>query len=804
MKRLISILLIITMLGLLQATDTVGASGELLTEETLMEYHLLKAPGFESEETVTRFEAVTILVKAIGATWSNVENIQLLGGKSGSYLDMDWMCTDGDLFGRDTESGEVVWMNYDGKRTKHDIDKYNKLNFDTRYRTLALCYGIAQGERYWDRRYFYHDRPVTATESAIFMTRCLIGQEGIRELGFEGIMKLAEKSGIIKKTDGFYQRMDDPITPDEYCTMLLRLLSQKRCLYFDPDSSVYIEEDTERSMTYLEYLQDLRKAKLFPEENPYGIDKVSVFCNGLDLVFDAPPIKEDDRVLVPMRKIFEVLGASVEWSEETSTITAKKDKTEISLTIGSNIMLKNGKKLELDVPAKVMHDRTLVPIRAVSEGLGARLEWDEENQAVWIWAEFSSIEPVVVEFEISEDDFPKDGNGSSVSVASFIPGDYIQLGQYANVPIVWRFVGIDENGMLLLSDRTLCDKRFGLSNFWAESALRKWLNSDVPEGKENWIRFKEGDRAFDWRGKEYNSEKGFLHPDNFTHSERALMKTVTQWTMLPKDHLDLAENGETEAYNPVKDWVSGEGSNEPKDPTYYDVSELPDVFTGAAHRVEDTVFLLDEMQLHCLWSNAGREKLALCAYCRPEGYIRPPSDSWYDYYLRTPSIDGLCSNISFSGYYGQRSWLITSGVRPAFYLNEAAAQVLFGSGTYKDPYIIDGISIYCDEEELSFDVPPIKEDDRVIVPMRKIFEVLGASVDWTEETSTVTARKDKTEISLTIGSNIMLKNGKKIELDVPAKVMHDRTLVPIRAVSEGLGARVEWDEENQAVWIWTD
>ena len=83
-----------------------------------------------------------------------------------------------------------------------------------------------------------------------------------------------------------------------------------------------------------------------------------------------------------------------------------------------------------------------------------RLEWDEENQTVWIWAEISSIEPVVVEFEISEDDFPQDGNGSSVSVASFIPGDYIQLGQYANVPIVWRFVGIDENGMLLLSDRT--------------------------------------------------------------------------------------------------------------------------------------------------------------------------------------------------------------------------------------------------------------------------------------------------------------------------------------------------------------
>ena len=786
MKRISILLVIFIMCNFVPTSYSSGAENVSVTEEMLKEYHLLRAEGFDSDETVTRFEAVTTITKAIGATTGSIKYIdEKYVFNSYTGVRADWMCDDRYLL------------------PDFDVSRYGNQNDENKYLNLALYNGIAQGEINGNNRYFYHDRPVTATETMVFMVRCLVSKEEMKQYGSDEAKKVALNCGIIRESDTFYADMDSPIKPDEFCVILRNFLNQNRYLYFN-SGDYDLQEDTERSMTYLEYLQDLRKAKLFPEENPYGIDKVSVFCNGLDLVFDAPPIKEDDRVLVPMRKIFEVLGASVEWSEETSTITAKKDKTEISLTIGSNIMLKNGKKIELDVPAKVMHDRTLVPIRAVSEGLGARLEWDEENQAVWIWAEISSIEPVVVEFEISKDDFPKDGNGSGVSVASFIPGDYIQLGQYANVPIVWRFVGIDENGMLLLSDRTLCDKRFGLSNFWAESALRKWLNSDVPEGKENWIRFKEGDRAFDWRGKEYNSEKGFLHPDNFTHSERALMKTVTQWTMLPKDHLDLAENGETEAYNPVKDWVSGEGSNEPKDPTYYDVSELPDVFTGAAHRVEDTVFLLDEMQLHCLWSNAGREKLALCAYCRPEGYIRPPSDSWYDYYLRTPSIDGLCSNISFSGYYGQRSWLITSGVRPAFYLNEAAAQVLFGSGTYKDPYIIDGISIYCDEEELSFDVPPIKEDDRVIVPMRKIFEVLGASVDWSEETSTVTARKDKTEINLTIGSNVMLKNGKKIELDVPAKVMHDRTLVPIRAVSEGLGARVEWDEENQAVWIWTD
>ena len=406
-----------------------------------------------------------------------------------------------------------------------------------------------------------------------------------------------------------------------------------------------------------------------------------------------------------------------------------------------------------------------------------------------------------------EDTPLEDGDGAGATAASLAIGDYIQMGKYADIPIVWRCVDIDETGMLMLSDKTLCEKKFGLSNFWAESALRKWLNSGVSEGEEEWMPVREDDwglSKFDRRGKKYNSEKGFLHPDNFTLSERAAMKAVTQWTMLPDNHLDLTENGEAEAYNPKKGWTSGKGLNEPGGPVCYDISELPDVFTGAAHRLEDTVFLLDEMQLYHFWNNCGGTREALATTYVPERYTNPPSAYWMDYYLRTPAPDRRCISISPSGGYGLNDYAGLIGTRPAFYLNEAAAQILSGSGTEEEPYIVDGISVYCDEEELSFDVPPIKEDDRVLVPMGKIFEELGASVDWSEETNTVTAIKGKTDISLEIGSNVMLKNGKKIELDVPAKVINDRTLVPIRAVSEGLGARVEWDEKKQAVWIWTD
>ena len=366
MKKLLMVIFIFIMSGCFLISYTTKAESISATEEMLIEYHLIRVEGFDNEETVTRFEAVTTIVKSIGATVKNIEYIYEQYGDSYTGKRAEWTCDDGLL-------------------PEYDYHRYDTQDNDNRYLNLALFNDIAQGEIHNNRRYFYHDRPVTATETMVFMARCLASKEEMKQYGLDEAKKKALDCGIIRESDTFYADMDSPITPDEFYVMLQRFLNQKRCLYFYAGLNYYVQEDTERSMTYLEYLQALRKEKMYPEENPYRSDRISVFCDGLDLAFDVPPIKEDDRVLVPMRKIFEVLGASVDWDGETNTVTAIKDKTEISLEIGSNVMLKNGKKIELDVPAKVMHDRTLVPIRAVSEGLGARVEWDEKKQAVWIW-----------------------------------------------------------------------------------------------------------------------------------------------------------------------------------------------------------------------------------------------------------------------------------------------------------------------------------------------------------------------------------------------------------------------------------
>lgn len=104
-----------------------------------------------------------------------------------------------------------------------------------------------------------------------------------------------------------------------------------------------------------------------------------------------------------------------------------------------------------------------------------------------------------------------------------------------------------------------------------------------------------------------------------------------------------------------------------------------------------------------------------------------------------------------------------------------------------------GIAVFIDGKRIYFDVAPRLEEGRTLVPLRAFFEGLGAKVDWQEETKTVVAVKGERTIQLPVGSQSALVNGEEVFLDVPAKVEEGRTLVPLRFVGEALGAEVNWD-----------
>jgi hypothetical protein len=93
---------------------------------------------------------------------------------------------------------------------------------------------------------------------------------------------------------------------------------------------------------------------------------------------------------------------------------------------------------------------------------------------------------------------------------------------------------------------------------------------------------------------------------------------------------------------------------------------------------------------------------------------------------------------------------------------------------------------------------------RVLVPLRGVFEDMGAYVQWHPETRTVTAQKNDTDVNLRIGEKWASIDGRTVAMDTPAMILNGSTMVPIRFISEALGAQVSWNDPSRTVMISTD
>jgi len=115
------------------------------------------------------------------------------------------------------------------------------------------------------------------------------------------------------------------------------------------------------------------------------------------------------------------------------------------------------------------------------------------------------------------------------------------------------------------------------------------------------------------------------------------------------------------------------------------------------------------------------------------------------------------------------------------------------------------ISVQIDGKLQQFEQPPVIVNDRTLVPLRAIFEVLGARIDWDSKTQTVTAAKLKAKlrIILTIGKDSAEVNGESLTLDLKAQLINGRTMVPLRFVSQALGAKIDWVPATRTVVITT-
>lgn len=111
------------------------------------------------------------------------------------------------------------------------------------------------------------------------------------------------------------------------------------------------------------------------------------------------------------------------------------------------------------------------------------------------------------------------------------------------------------------------------------------------------------------------------------------------------------------------------------------------------------------------------------------------------------------------------------------------------------------LTVTVDQRPMAFDQPPIMQGGRVLVPLRGIFENLGADVVYLAPTRSIKATRGSTQVELTLGSRSALIDGQTRYLDVPATSYSGRTLVPLRFISEALGAEVDWQAATRTVAI---
>ncbi len=115
---------------------------------------------------------------------------------------------------------------------------------------------------------------------------------------------------------------------------------------------------------------------------PVAAQNITVVVNGQQIGFDQPPIERSGRVFVPLRGVFERLGASVVY--DNGVINATGDNHNISLKIGSNVAIVDGAQQTLDVAPFLVGSRTLVPLRFISQALGANVDWNNNSDVVSI------------------------------------------------------------------------------------------------------------------------------------------------------------------------------------------------------------------------------------------------------------------------------------------------------------------------------------------------------------------------------------------------------------------------------------
>ncbi len=151
------------------------------------------------------------------------------------------------------------------------------------------------------------------------------------------------------------------------------------------DGNIYYMTDNKINVKSYEIfnaqqLADFDKAA----ENAKTKDEVSVYLNGNKLDFTQPPVIVNGTTLVPMKAIFEAMGATITWDANTKTVYANCNGKTLEMTVGKDYAILDGEVLSILTPAQIVNGYTMVPVRIIAQSFGVEPGWDEATRSVTI------------------------------------------------------------------------------------------------------------------------------------------------------------------------------------------------------------------------------------------------------------------------------------------------------------------------------------------------------------------------------------------------------------------------------------
>lgn len=168
----------------------------------------------------------------------------------------------------------------------------------------------------------------------------------------------------------------------------------------------------------------------------FAATSAAAFCQGINVEVNgervyfpnARPQMIGGRVLVPLRGVMEQIGAYVQWDPSTRMVTANRGGTNIAMQIGQRSARVNGSIIPLDVPAMIIQGSTMVPLRFMSEALGADVNWQAHTNTVRINTQI--VEPVP-----PYNPPPTTGGGTISSFRMNVPGGYLRTGEMVHMEL---------------------------------------------------------------------------------------------------------------------------------------------------------------------------------------------------------------------------------------------------------------------------------------------------------------------------------------------------------------------------------